>query len=434
MAILFGPLLNSFNICILFFSLLLFYFLYKIYLIRKINMYCEKLKISSINKIIYVYESENIIGYSLFRYFLMPCIKKCTYHPTLNGYVLTKNQYECLRKYIKCNIYVGIGCYSKMSVNSKINFFNDAFSFSVAIREVQLFKSDEKEYISALAKHYLSVLTLNNFHQLNYSFEVQAFFSKLEYNAIYIHNIKNERNRLKKINILTKISKFDQYLFYVCDKLECELNRYNAFNLLLKAYEAIIHYICSYYLVKQKINLDSSFEHYKVIDAVENGGLGTWLELTYKILKYTDSLENSWLLYTINETLWNSFSAISYNSYNLNQNKSVYNKVSKSKESYFNFLSNRLVNLRNNTIGHGSSSYIPIDEDIWHMYRIYLILLIEIKTNLSDIDFDVNNYWVKIEEDNVYFLDKLNVDIHELRYVDYASEKLKFTLFEKESL
>lgn len=408
--------------CIILLSLLVLYFCYKVYLIRRMNTYFKNIGKISQDCFVYIYHTDNDLSGEVFKYFLKPCIMGRrsdlpVINPRLNGIVLSREQYEYCKDYIKNNICIGIDCYSKFFQSSKQNIYRDDFSYSVAIREKQLFKSDEADYISALKATYLNILTLENFRLLNYSVEANIFFQKLQKDSQYIYAIKKVRKEFSNIGQITSIKQFDKYLKLVLDRAGCELDRYTVFNNILKGYEAIIHYICTYFLISLDIKLDDAWGNFKIVNEVEKGGLGAWLEMAYRVLQIKDCYKENWLSNKIGDDISKLFNKINYPS-----SKSIERNKAKSVESYYHFLSNRLVNLRNCTIGHGSSAYIPTDEELLCLYKIYAYLLIEIQININQLPQREATVWIIYKGENVAFLDKLTPEIKELRYIDYLSE------------
>ena len=165
------------------------------------------------------------------------------------------------------------------------------------------------------------------------------------------------------------------------------------------------------------ISLNDELGDLKIIDEVEKGGLGKWIEMVYKVLKNKNCYKGSWLSNKIGDNISKLFIKIKYPSSTISNG----NKVNP-KESYYHFLSNRIVNFRNCTIGHGSSAYIPVDEELLYMYKIYLYLLIEIKINFNQLSLKKDVIWITYIGENLAFLDKLTPEINELRYIDYLSE------------
>jgi len=335
-----------------------------------------------------------------------------------NGCILSREQYECCKDYVKDSICIGIDCYSKFFLKSNDIFYFEKFCFSVAIREQSLFKDDEAGTLKKLKEKYSDVLTVKNFKELNSPFFISDFFGKLRMNSQYMYEIKSARKEILCTKQIISIRLFDEYLTLVLDRLEYETDRYTAFNTIMKGYEAIIHYICAFYLCHLEIKLSDCFGKVKVIDKVENGSLGAWLELTYSILKSKNYLNTSFLKCEIGNNICELFSKIDYPANKIKES----DKIS-SKESWYNFLNNRLVNLRNTTVGHGSTAFIPSDEGLVSMYKIFLYMINKVRINLNNLKLTKEVFWIIEINNEIAFLDKLTPEINELRYIDYLSEK-----------
>lgn len=165
------------------------------------------------------------------------------------------------------------------------------------------------------------------------------------------------------------------------------------------------------------INLDDSFGKRKVVKYVEDGALGSWLEIVYHILKYKKCLNGSFFSIEIGDKIAELFSDINYPGNNLKKN------IVKPSERFYAFFVERLVNLRNWTLGHGSSAYVPEDKEIISMYKIFLFILREIKGKCNHIQLENKKNWIIINCGSIAFLDKLLADSKELRYLDYMLEK-----------
>lgn len=416
-----------FIICITSYFALLLYFFYKVIFLRRLKIYCKKIEYISQKCYIYVYNVDTDFKGELFRYFLKPCVMQMHINPVLDGYVLSRNQYEYCKEHITDHVCVGIDCYNKF-VSSKTNFYCDEFMYSVAIREQQILKSDEALSLSVLNSTYFNVLTLKSFKQLKYSAEVNDFFKKMKIDVQYLYTMKMARRSLSNVKQITNIMQFDTYLVSVLDKVECELDRYTTFNTILKGYEAIIHYICVYNLISLDIKLEDAWDDFKIVEEVEKGSLGAWLQMVYRVLKVKACYSGNWLSNKVSVDIAELFIKINYPSgVDLKCNKL------NSKETYYHFLSNRLVNLRNNTIGHGSSAYIPTDKELLCMYKIYMYLFIEVSRNYNQLLQKEDTVWMTYLDKNVVFLDKLTLENNELRYLDYLSETSISMLWERRS-
>lgn len=402
------------------FLIIIILFFKNVYIVKNLDKYCLCLKEISRDYFVYVYSTDYDIGRNLFEFFIKPCIKNMHYNSLLNnifdGCVLSREQYESCKYHLKDNICIGIDCYSRLFLkNDNIRCLKE-FCYSVAIKEQTLFQSEERDSLNILKKNYSDVLTVKNFKELNNPFLFKDFFEELRKNSQYMYEIKNARKEILKSKEITNIEKFDEYLILVLDRLEYETDRYTIFNIILKGYEAITHFICAFYLCHLEVRLSDYLDGINVMEKVENGSLGSWLELTHSVLKRKKYLENSWLKSKIGNNISELFSKINYPA-----QKSVDIKPA---EQWYNFLNNRLVNLRNNTIGHGSSAFIPADEGLVCMYKIYLYMLNEVRMNFKNLELSKEQVWI-IEIDNkITFLNKITPEINELRYIDYLSEKL----------
>lgn len=402
--------------------LLILYFCYQIFLVNRLNLYCKIIKNVPKDCFVYVYCVDIESNSFFFNFFLKPCILKgCseipTLNPKLNGVVMFREQYEFYKYDFKNHICIGIDCYSKVYSDDEPGLFLDIFSYSVAIREKQSFSSHEQNYVSKLKIKYFDILTLKNFKNLYYSPFADDFFRRLQQNAKYIYEMKKTWGELLDDEEITNITEFNEYLKSLSDNLCNELNRYIAFNNILKGYEAVIHYICIYYLSNLNINLDDSFGKRKVVKYVEDGALGSWLEIVYHILKYKKCLNRSFFSIEIGDKIAELFSDINYPGNNLKKN------IVKPNERFYAFFVERLVNLRNWTLGHGSSVYVPEDKEIISMYKIFLCILREIKGKCNHIQLENKKNWIIINSGSIAFLDKLLADSKELRYLDYMLEK-----------
>lgn len=404
------------------FILLILFFCYQIFLVNRLNKYCEKIKKVPKDCFVYIYCVDCESNGFFFNFFLKPCIiKKCSeipdLNPRLNGIAMFREQYEFYKDDIKNNICIGIDCYSKVYSDDGTGLFLDSFLYSVAIREKQLFSSDEKNYISKLKIKYFEILTLKNFKELYHSPFADDFFKKLQQNAKYIYDMKNAWGEFLDDGEITSIKEFNEYLKFLSDNLCNELNRYTSFNYILKGYEAVIHYICIYYLLKLNISLDDSFINRKVVKYVEDGALGSWLEIVHHILKYKKCYNGSFFSKKIGDKIAELFSGINYPGSNLKKN------IVKPSDRFYDFFLERLINLRNWTLGHGSSAYVPEDKEIISMYKILLCVLRVIKEKYNYMQLKNKKNWVIINEGSIAFLDKFLADSMELRYVDYMLEK-----------
>lgn len=404
------------------FTILILFFCYQIFLVNRLNFYCEKIRNLPKEYFVYVYCADDKQNSFFFNFFLKPCILKGrseipALNPKLNGVVMFREQYESFKDDIKNNICIGIDCYSKSYYDDAIGLFSDSFSYSVAIREKQLFSSDEQNYVSKLKIKYFDILTLENFKKLKHSPFTDDFFRKLQQNAKYIYDMKNARGEFLDDGEITGIKEFNEYLKFLSDNLCNELNRYTSFNNILKGYEAVIHYICIYYLLNLNINLDDSFDNRKVVTYVNDGALGSWLEIVYHILKYKKCYNGSFFSIEIGDKIAELFSGINYPGNNLKKN------IVKPSERFYVFFLERLINLRNWTLGHGSSAYVPEDKEIISMYKILLCILREIKGKYNHIQLKNKKNWIIINGGSIAFLDKLLADSRELRYLDYMLEK-----------
>jgi len=316
---------------------------------------------------------------------------------------------------------------------------------------------------------------VKNFKHLNDDQAIRTIFIAAQRDSLYIHLVR----QLNKIYIgggsPTGLAHFDEHLISILNDLARELNRYTAFKTILKGYEALIHYTVAYYCIQEDVGLSYLREHISGEKKHKNemGSLGAWLEFIYFVLKSNGKLEGSLLNEHINEdifyTYWkfdrlrkrvgsaDSEAFINYlkkqfrdtNSEDFtnylkeqfvncleeqykginqkelfNIKKKLDNNPEKLYGRYYDLLSNKLVNLRNNTIGHGSSNYVPSDAELWLLLRLYLSILNSISQKLSALKLSRNQIWILQDANSDIFLDKVSLVDCNLSYKDYYWKRI----------
>lgn len=418
-------------ICLALVFFMIICFIYNVYLIHQMNIYLENIRFISKDSLIYVFITEKNENSMFFKYFIKPCIKELYYviwsiRKNINGVVLLEEQYEYCKDYIKDNISICIDCYSKYFSNSNKIIYLEQFSYSVAITERQIFNENDIDVISILKEKYPQILITKSFKGLKNSIQAEEFLRLVEKESKYVHEIKRAREELIDSKLILNIRPFDKYFVFILNKAEREIDRYTAFNNILKGFEAIIHYVCVYYLTNLQIKINDEWGDFKIIDQVEKGGLGTWLEMVYRVLKIKNIYKESLLSNGIGNSISELFAQINYPT----STKFKSNNV-RSNESYYHFFSNRIVNLRNCTIGHGSSTYIPSDKELVNLYKIFLHILQKIYSQFRPILIKQDTIWMVSIDENIALLDKLTSELNELRYLDYFSEKSIPQIFKK---
>lgn len=399
----------------------IFYIFYVVWNVNRLNRYCKRIKNEGKDYNVWVYYADELMSRMVFKYYLKPCIK-LTINPMLNGVILSREQYGYCRQYIQDSNCVGIDFYSRIFLSSEPFYYTDQFQYSIAIRESLMLESDEDERktISGLQSCYFSVLTLDRVGQLNSFTYMKGFFDKIRIDILYTESMRKAKREIFEEQIITGIKNFDQYLMLDADKKRYELDRYTAFSSLVKGYEAIMRYICVYYLILYDVKLEDVYGKCRIMEKVEDGALGSWIDMVYHVLKREKAFSNCWLGKKVNVKIIDSFKLIGLSHEGVKTGK----MMEKKEMTYYQFFLEKIINLRNWTIGHGSSSYVPDDNGLVNMYKVYLYFLKEVQINFSDFPIKENTIWMIIYEDNIAFLDKFIAENNKYRYIDYLAKKI----------
>ena len=219
--------------------------------------------------------------------------------------------------------------------------------------------------------------------------------------------------------------------FFITKVFENSSDKFIIFNTILKGCEALIHYQSIYILINEHIEINQEYvfttregETTKRVDKfVESGSLGSWANLAQEILKSKYKYEASWYSKKINtnDSIWNAI---------LNQQ---YPNISKSSSAATNYglISERIINIRNNTMGHGSSEYTPDNDQLIYLFEIYLYLLKETSLSFHELMYSEKQVWILKTKEEVKFLDIFFRKENTLRYIDYINESFSFVNHER---
>lgn len=411
--------------CVIVLALFLVLLVYKFIVYRLTLSYLGKVAEKE-NNVYYVVNSDAYVEAELWKAFQKPIIFKSS-QVLLNGIVLINNQCLAINQQ-KEHMIIGIDCYSRFLQEQERILINKNL-FCYIIKEAPLFNSLDDDF--EISRNYKKGLHVHRIHNISNGSLNLSFFDSINNDALYV---VKARQLLIKYNInetITRIFNFDNYLFSITNVFENSSDKFVIFNTILKGCEAIIHYQVVYFLINEHIEINQELVYTnkngekaeRVDKFVESGSLGSWVDLAQKVLKSKNKYEASWYSKKINtnDSIWNAIS------------KQQYPNISKSASATTNYglISERIINIRNNTIGHGSSEYVPDNDQLIYLFEIYLYLLKETELNFHKLIHIEKQIWMLESKENVKFLDIFIQKENTLRYIDYLNESFSFAIYER---
>ena len=376
------------------------------------------------DNVYYLINSDAYVEAELWKVLQKPIIFKSS-KVLLKGIVLINNQCLVINKQDENKI-IGIDCYSRFLQNQEF-ILCDKNNFCYSIKEDPILSFLEDDF--EMQNNYKKILYLHRFCNIQNNVSSLSFFDNIKYDAFYVVKARKLFDEYDISNTITGISFFDSYLFFITKVFEKLADKFEIFNTLLKGCEAIIHYQSLYILINERIEINQVYTlttkegltSKRVDEFVESGSLGSWVNLAQEVLISKSKYETSWYSQKINtnDSIWKAI---------LNQRFPIISKFTSYTTNY-GLISQRIINIRNNTIGHGSSGYTPDNDQLIYLFEIYLYLLKATSINFYKIMFSEKQVWLLEADGEVKFLDIFIRKENTLKYIDYINESFTFEVF-----
>lgn len=411
--------------CVIILSLILVLLVYKFIVFKLTHSYLIKAGEKEDN-VYFVINSDTYIEADLWKAFQAPIIFKSS-PVLLNGIVVINNQCLAINKEKEYMI-IGIDCYSRfLQEQEQISINKNLFCYVIKEKPLLKFFDD----VFNIARNHKKVLNVHRIRNILNDSSFLSFFDSINNDASHVVKARQLLNVYNINEIITRIFNFDNYLFTITRIFENSSNKFVIFNTILKGCEAIIHYQAMYFLINEDIKINQEYNYFSKNKAktiivnkyLESGSLGAWINLVQEVLKMKNKYDDSWLSRKISkdDSIWGAV---------LNQQ---YPNISKSTSVTTNYelITQRIINIRNNTIGHGSSQYVPDNDQLICLFEIYLYLLKETSQNFCELIYSKNQIWMLKTKEDFKLLDIYFPDINKLRYIDYINESFLFITHEQ---